>query len=316
MYFCELDIRSMNKFEPYAPCICDSGDKAKFCCLKSGKWNKAPANINPLPPCTMFANDQCYASITNDCNSKISKEHYLSRSVLQQLGQNNEVKISGLHWQKAETFSKMAIDRLIAKILCERHNNALSPLDAEFSRLQASTKVSRNEQNSRLSNDRSFLFSGEDIERWLMKSLIGLVFARNLDASSLRKGAIAMLYGLEKLPPGAGLYVTSAAIYQNDSLEISMLENPSTGQILAMRCDVGSLVLELALGEVKSDSGYGLYIPARFHRPSCVSFNAAGAEHRLELTWNDGLQHVPLSFERTGEFSGPPPHWQEWQKNG
>lgn len=48
-------------FKPYHLCPCQSGEKAKFCCLVSNKmWNKAPALVQVKPiPVKNYANPKC-----------------------------------------------------------------------------------------------------------------------------------------------------------------------------------------------------------------------------------------------------------------
>jgi len=57
----------------------------------------------------------------------LSAEHYMSRSVLEALG--DTVAIGGAPWLGRGEQREIGINKLTAKILCSRHNTALFPAD-------------------------------------------------------------------------------------------------------------------------------------------------------------------------------------------
>lgn len=75
----------------------------------------------------------CFAAFTNDCKGKLSNEQWLSRGILVEAGDGKVVRIGGLPWQPQGRVDKLPPRRLGSKMLCERHNRALSPLDAAAS---------------------------------------------------------------------------------------------------------------------------------------------------------------------------------------
>ncbi len=111
---------------PYDPCPCGSERKAKFCCLAKGRWHGTPSNVHPSSPATGIYIDGCYAKSLLDCSTKLSREHYFSRALLKAVGPKAD--ISGLPWQAGKT-NEVRLDALTAKVLCTRHNHALSGLD-------------------------------------------------------------------------------------------------------------------------------------------------------------------------------------------
>ena len=48
----------------------------------------------PRGPQTRFSHPSCYLAGTNDCSERISREHYMSKSVLDQLG--NTLRVTGM----------------------------------------------------------------------------------------------------------------------------------------------------------------------------------------------------------------------------
>src|SRR5579872_4971666 len=113
------------------PCPCRSGKTIGDCHFDSfdGRLRKPRPNLRPPGPKTGYLHPGCYLRETGDCSEQISKEHYISRAVLQQLGE--VLRISGVPWLPPEQTFDTTVQNLTAKILCRRHNEALSPLDAE-----------------------------------------------------------------------------------------------------------------------------------------------------------------------------------------
>jgi len=95
---------------------------------------------------------------------------------------------------------------LQAKILCKRHNNALSPLDTTIARLF--DVLFRAEQGC---NVGAHEFDGESLERWALKVLLGLVTSGNFFGAEGKAMAVPelhlrILFGEETFPQGCGFY--------------------------------------------------------------------------------------------------------------
>jgi hypothetical protein len=89
-----------------------------------------PATIVPPGAVSGHAHPRCFASVDNNCSNRISREHFISQTLLRQIELNNTAKIAGLRWQQPQSFNIFPLSGLASNILCERHNSALSPLDA------------------------------------------------------------------------------------------------------------------------------------------------------------------------------------------
>lgn len=87
-------------------------------------------SVRPHPPTTGNSQNGCYLGHTNDCAGGISREHYISEDVLEELSEP-AVAIDGVFWLPPGERQIVGINSLTANILCVRHNSALSPLDAE-----------------------------------------------------------------------------------------------------------------------------------------------------------------------------------------
>jgi hypothetical protein len=154
-------------------CPCGSRVKAKRCCLVGKEiFFKKPIKIyDAKVAVTNLANPNCIANFTNDCVSKISGEHYFSKSILKLIN-DDKVEIGG--WPHNESGSiTIPIKSLVVDCLCERHNKLLSPFD-DTARLIFKALIEFSECiNKKVKVDNSYrLFNFWDFERWLIKTLV------------------------------------------------------------------------------------------------------------------------------------------------
>lgn len=113
-------------------CPCNSGVAFDSCCLRADGAIYKSVGLGPPPgQITGLALARCYLGQFNDCSAKLSGEHYISQAVLRQIDTSgaNAVRLGGLPWLKAGETRDLPIAGVQSKILCERHNHALSPLD-------------------------------------------------------------------------------------------------------------------------------------------------------------------------------------------
>jgi len=194
---------------PNSPCPCGSGESASRCCLtEAGSRHKVQASTTPPSPRTQFSLESCYANRLADCSSKLSREHYISESLLHHLNRDNKLKVSGLPWVEGEG-QVLPPSAFASRMLCTRHNSALSPLDAIAVRLFEAF-----DERGATGSDQHllYLFSGHDLERWLLKILYGITCSKNLTLDgkpdlSIPKYWLEILFGEAQFPDQQGLYV-------------------------------------------------------------------------------------------------------------
>src|ERR1043165_8014370 len=68
----------------------------------------------------------CYAGALLDCGSTREREHFVSKGLLERLGESFEVY--GAAWLQ-DGPRLMTPNNLYSNVLCDRHNRALSPYD-------------------------------------------------------------------------------------------------------------------------------------------------------------------------------------------
>lgn len=272
-------------------------------------------STHPPGPITGHANAKCYARADRNCSQKISKEHFVSETLLKQIHLSNTAKVAGLRWQQKETFNVVPLSGLASYILCERHNNALSPLDAcigTFGEVIGAYDAALNSgKSSTASEQRSF--SGDDIERWMVKCLLGLTASKNLNATKLKPECIDLLFANIDWPDGWGLYFSASPrkpIHHSSSFLIETKIDQETGLIFAAEFFIRGLPFVLCLGKPDRLESFGIY------RPEAIVLKSGECEKVLVLSWLSGPRSPVILLKRAGIYDGPPPDWKEWEKNG
>lgn len=186
-----------------------------------------PAKTQPPPPLTGLSNPDCYAAPLADCSPGRSKEHYVSDAILERIVGADKVIILGGASFSPHSPIRASAKSLASHILCPRHNSALSALDSEASRLFADL-LSITQKNQVVTAS----YCGEDIERWVLKLVIGLFHS---GVPSTREGGkvesspaqwmLDILFGLRKFNVGAGLGVYSGPTKAEHALAVSYNAN-------------------------------------------------------------------------------------------
>ena len=147
----------------------------------------------------------------------MSREHLISASVFP----GRTVLVQGFPWCK-DTPKEIGLSGLTAKILCKKHNNDLSPLDASADRaadtLRAMHQLYETRRNLKptIWNVKTFVLDGALLERWFLKTLINIGCDRDLPigrdseiAGRPSPRLVRTAFGLEKFELKAGLYVVA-----------------------------------------------------------------------------------------------------------
>lgn len=116
--------------------------------------------------------ERCYAAQLDSCDGPMSKEHYISKNILNQFP--GSASVSGLQSLNANA-GKFHSNLVTANILCKYHNEFLSPLD------DLAGKVFKNFQTALDPKNPCALIWGPSLERWFLKVLIGLVAAKQTE---------------------------------------------------------------------------------------------------------------------------------------
>jgi hypothetical protein len=240
---------------------------------------------------TGYRHPRCYANADENCSTKISKEHFISASLLRKLELNNKAKIAGLAWQVPEQFDRVPVKGLASNILCERHNSALSGLDNLIDAFATSIR-----SFDSAPTNRHVTFSGSDIERWMLKCLIGLSVSKNI-TPQLKPECINLLFARSEWSDKWGLYFstgTSAPIYHTDSLLIQTRTGDARSLVLAADFFIQGMPFTLVMGKPGDPKTFGTW------RPGQLVFKSPSATQLINLSWQDKCSGTPVTLTRAG----------------
>lgn len=231
-------------------CPCGSRLPANKCCLGPSGFFKQPSNTTPNGKVTSISREKCYANSLNDCCNKLSREHFISHNLLHHLNINNRLSVSGLSWTGVDT-KTISPRALASNILCERHNNALSGLDSIALRLfRALDESDLSDTNKK----ELILFCGHDLERWLLKTLCGLIASKSLVLTDdveldIQREWLEILYGKSEFTDEAGLYIcktTGHAFSGVHGVEAQVIVNKGKVSGLGLKICGYELVLSMS----------------------------------------------------------------------
>ncbi len=194
-------------------CGCGSGNIFAACC---GPSLALPAPMpTELPGLTTgLSVSGCYAAPLRDCRGRLSAEHPVSEAILRFLArEGGNVAVSNHPWQRIKGVRQLVpARRLKARVLCERHNVALSGLDTGMQKFVQAVALGMATVAAGGGRKSVALFNGYDIERWMLKAVCGLQVGRrvagDIDPRPWKppRSWLKALFEAKPLPRGAGLY--------------------------------------------------------------------------------------------------------------
>ncbi|WP_293332175.1 SEC-C domain-containing protein [Microcoleus sp. CAWBG58] len=303
-------------FKPYDLCPCQSGKKAKFCCwISKGKWNKAPTPVRVKDIGVDYAHNKCYASSTNKCSTKISREHYISHNILKEFVHERKVKITGFPWIEPETWKLLPTESLASNILCENHNQALSGLDAQMGRFFRTILDFDENFNRDNPKEELAVFSGEDIEKWMLKTVCAMVASSQLAIQGkkhdvqFKKEWVDLLYNNHFWPEYWGIYFKvpeDKTISQFKSISVEPLTGAS--ELKKVEFSINEFKFNLILDKPDNRRDWGIY------RPRTMIFSQNSVKKYIEICWQNNAYQSCVDLTRIGTTASAPPDWKQWMK--
>ena len=277
-------------------CPCGSGDPAMSCCLQpDGKFRIQLPSLTPNGPVTGFCKSGCYLAETANCSHDLSAEHYISKTVLEEIGM--KVFVEGLSWLVPNTRKEVGIGALTANVLCSRHNSSLSNLDAhagKFMRILKAIEYDFLQNPMSETYSASYLISGEMLEAWMQKVLLGIHFSGNAagpDGPSFNKFPINMDRVLDALYNGVwgskcGLYIfcsPGSIVTSRLSFEVMILCGLSKNMTYGARIRICGLEFYIVIDDLH---GNVLISPDNvMRRPSYIRYQKNMRQHTIVMTW-------------------------------
>lgn len=208
--------------------------------------------------------NKCYAGSIGHCSSTMTGEHYISKALLEYLG---DIQVEGFPW--ATSKKSVGIGSLQSRILCSYHNNSLSRLDSKileiFKKIQEVTNTSSRTsyRNVQMNVD------GLVLEKWMLKTFCGLIASKSFTKkgsrldTSIPMGWLRILFHEEKFKEKTGLFLHARVkdtINTTDKLSVSPLLNTQTNQIIACKFDFRGLPFLLAMEDIENTKDYIYHI--------------------------------------------------------
>ena len=284
------------------PCRCGTGKPAGSCCLSATGWHKKPIKLDLRKTGHSESHSACYLRETNACCDRITGEHMISESVLRVLAQQ-KIRVSGTPWlDKGET-KVLTFGALTTNCLCRTHNSALSNIDAAGGRFfSAVQKCGTTDSGPNL----TFLFSGHDIERWFLKTLLALGTSKNFSIDGVRLNKlhpnmrpIELLEDASAWGPPLGMYATQSPgqmFTRSDSVGLAPLLITGSDDLVGLMADVQGVHLGL-LAINHPIKGTGL--DRSIFRPKNLFFKLGRLTHTIQMCWEDSREHIDITFQWT-----------------
>ncbi len=297
----------------FDPCPCGSSRQFVGCCLTRGQglYVQVPPLL-PKAPATGYAHPRCYLRHTRDCSTDISAEHFISKVLLEAMG--GSIEFTGLPWKAPDEVATLRPNNLVSNILCSRHNNALSPLDAAAGRtfriLQEISRDIAPHNPSQAMDGRWFLVSGEALELWCLKTLFGMFHAKIATHNGMRLiethtlDTDRFLHALRHrgLPVPCGLYLQAAkgGIISDvhESVSVSPIGSEDGKRVVGVTVGLNRLSFQVVLNP--GGINFGLMRQQALYHPWQLLFRNSFRQHMLVMTWRDrqaAAQVVEFSTE-------------------
>lgn len=121
-------------------------------------------------------NRECRAKEGENCHGGISREHVISKSIVEEFGAS-KVSAGG---------RAMGLNSFTIKYICRRHNSILSEFDSEALKLIKAIKNFRNKsiQNKFYENPQVVVIDGEKLEKWFAKTYLNIITMREISTNS------------------------------------------------------------------------------------------------------------------------------------
>lgn len=251
---------------------------------------------------------RCFLGITKDCARPMSGDHFMSAAVLRRISAER-ITIRGPYGERTLAVSS---DALKTKRLCKRHNSALAPLDAEAGRLfQAMRDVNSTLAKNADPSQPLYMFSGIDIERWLLKTLVMVYWARvtNIQMTSHRLPGKLPYWLTDGIPRPYGLYFRvrtdlgeQTKHTAEHSTSVSLITH--AGTVVGVDVELGGISFVLIV-----DGPTENFHTTHLYRPQYLNFFRGNRVISIALVWPDHQGGIVwLSHgDRFAEIPADPP---------
>lgn len=280
-------------WRPDENCPCGSGREFQFCCEVAGRLPFVDVmKTQPVGPRTGFSHPGCYLGSTSNCSEKISKEHFISEAILKQFA--GGLLVSGLPWHDQGESRKYSTNSLVSRVLCSRHNNSLAPLDSAASHFFAQMRLAMQHvtKKSMLRRSAFFLASGNGLEAWGVKTLLGLFHSRIAstngqclaDSFTLNEPLATKVLEGAQLPKPLGMFVSFHQTSRvTDAISVAPLTDPSSHKLVGLMVEMIGVMFEFLIDTQGANPKF--FEELHFYRPNIIDLEGPRRTSRVFLSW-------------------------------
>jgi hypothetical protein len=212
-----------------------------------------------------------------------------------------KIEFGGLPWKEPGELATYGIGSLVSNILCKRHNEALSPLDAAAGRtfriIQEICEDISPANKSLSRHGKWFLVSGEAMELWGLKTLFGLYHSklatsqqvRLIDTHKLDVSRFISALNDRQLHRPCGLYLraTKGGSILNIDERVTASPLGNEEQRLLVGIAIGMNRLEFDIFMDPHGTNFPLLQEQTIFHPWQLAFRNSRRQHVLVMTWAD-----------------------------
>ena len=290
-------------------CLCGSRRRIRSCHgRRDGSWRADPWQPSAVSTVAEgYSHPGCYARSLGGCSTKLSREHYLSASVLEEI--SSAPTLSGLAFLERGEERVLPVAAISARILCTSHNEQLSELDHEAAKVFRVLRWFENglKDSVNCPIDDVELVDGPRFEAWMLKALLGMVHAGVLSGTEgplrrVREGAeqslLRVLFQGGSWPDGWGLWVHLSTEGHGAPADLGVWAQGVGEEVWAAEFEFGAFVFRLTLGRPHDQTA--------IHRPGAVVLlkKQVDVQKVLAIGWPDGVGGLPVTTTRVGQMEG------------
>jgi hypothetical protein len=293
-------------WNPEDPCPCGGGSRYGRCC---GQLTASPykeiVEFRPPGAPTGYAHPRCYMNWTLDCSRTISGEHFISENVLSILNPKS-VRVAGVVWIPHGQTQELPLKALQARILCTRHNSAFSGLDTMAGKLFRAVGEIYDDLDRRTLSRKAIwhLFSGEELELWLLKTILGFFHAGVLskdgrkihEVQKIMNPAIEAAYRTGRLTEPCGMYIlkTGIASAHRGVLDFASLSDVCDERVVGCRLTIFGLTATFFTDPnmINRDA----FTVEHSYRPDYLFYQDKRRRHSIVLTWPPRRSRRAVAF--------------------
>ena len=212
----------------------------------------------------------------------------------------------GAPWLQPGEIKTLATKNLTANILCVRHNSAFSDVDIAAIRLfKFINEITADLAAKSLSRKTKFyLGSGNDLEMWATKALLGLFHSQpkktELSEYTINRDIMEDVIRTARLPKMCGIYsnarLGASRVHHENEITVGTITLKEQMRLIGLVIDIGGVSFDFlmdplginTLGEMET----------KLYRPAHLMFEGRIRAHVILLSWSSDHSEDGVVFTR------------------